>query len=330
MSNSQTNSKTNSRKTLYKNVVGLENGGSACYFNCVLQTLFAVEPLNKYMLSYDTTPNGTTNGNPNGNPNGNTNGNTNEIIDEYKRIIYKMYFGTATVINPSNLRNKLVRNSSIQEDAHEMMILLLNYFKENLCRRNLCRSDLFRNNLKKNIIDYLFQGCMIVTVKCLNCSNETKVSEPFIDLSLNITEDSLEGIIRNFCREETVKDYKCEKCEKCNRTNRASRKITFKSLPAYLLIHLNRTQFIAGRVLKNKAKVNFPLDNFRINDAHYSLESVIIHHGSNVDTGHYTINVKTENFNGFSWVNIDDSVINNTPNTYGDIYLFMYKKNNCN
>lgn len=72
-----------------------------------------------------------------------------------------------------------------------------------------------------SIIDRLFCGQLISSVKCKSCSHISNTYDPFLDLSLPIDVKNLKdmnGCLENFFKKEEIDgDYKCEKCKKTSR-----------------------------------------------------------------------------------------------------------------
>ena len=103
----------------------------------------------------------------------------------------------------------------------------------------------------------------------------------------------------------------------------ATKQLFIESLPPVLIIHLKRFQYDnAGGAQKIWKKVGYPLELTvpkEVFPQHkrgqmalaglpkYRLISVVYHHGKNINSGHYTVDVRRQD--GLEWVRIDDTVI---------------------
>ena len=158
------------------------------------------------------------------------------------------------------------------------------------------------SNTKETAIGDAFNIGTQTRKTCMSCGN-FEDSMPETQTSLIVSPrngiDDLENAIRN-CLEDTVNAC-CSPCK--SETNHFQhRKFIF--LPETLVIFLARFKFGNGRICKNQAIVNLP-NQLRIGPEsfHYNLRACALHHGSRVQSGHYTALI----FNDNKLLHIDDT-----------------------
>lgn len=191
-----------------------------------------------------------------------------------------------------------------------------------------------------------------------NDFKKSVILDPFQHLQLDISEvDSLEEALINLNKIERV-SYK----SKNNKEVQISKQNFFELLPKILIIHLKRFSFLKNNKIgieKLRKRINFSHDlslptNFLsknlLSDNSYKLISVVYHHGTSAEGGHYTCdvlrnksldeskisskNLKSEE----KWIRMDDDLMsyisrddvlsknNNDPTK--NAYVFLYEKNN--
>ncbi|MCE0481812.1 Ubiquitin carboxyl-terminal hydrolase 3, partial [Datura stramonium] len=169
-------------------------------------------------------------------------------------------------------------------------------------------------------------GILTNETKCLCCETVTARDETFLDLSLDIEQNSsITSCLKNFSSTETLNAEDKFFCDKCCRYNvfsaflldnykehsvkEAQKRMKIKKPPHILVIHLKRFKYIEqlGRYKKLSYRVVFPLELKLSNtvedaDAEYSLFAVVVHVGSGPNHGHYVSLVKSHNH----WLFFDD------------------------
>mmetsp|Transcript_27988 Transcript_27988/g.46941 ORF Transcript_27988/g.46941 Transcript_27988/m.46941 type:complete len:439 (+) Transcript_27988:46-1362(+) len=162
-------------------------------------------------------------------------------------------------------------------------------------------------------IQDVFQGTMTNETKCLCCESVTNRDETFLDLSLDIEQNtSISACMRNFSSTETLNDVDKFFCDTCCSLQEAQKRIRVKKLPKILALHLKRFKFIEqlGRYKKLSYRVVFPLELKMCNttdtaedpDREYHLYAVVVHVGSRSEHGHYISIVRSHNH----WLVFDD------------------------
>ncbi|XAR62571.1 Ubiquitinyl hydrolase 1 [Bertholletia excelsa] len=157
-------------------VRGLVNLGNTCFFNSIMQNLFAMGTLRGHFLKL------------------------NEAFGPLTISLKNLYIETSpetglrNVINPRSLFGCVCAKAPQfrgyqQQDSHEFLRCLL----DGLCSEELIarkRSASSENEASPNIgpafVDAIFGGQLSSTVSCLECRHSSTVFEPFLDLSLPV------------------------------------------------------------------------------------------------------------------------------------------------
>ncbi|KAF8406016.1 hypothetical protein HHK36_008096 [Tetracentron sinense] len=170
-----------------------------------------------------------------------------------------------------------------------------------------------------------FQGILTNETRCLQCETVTARDETFLDLSLDIEQNSsITSCLKNFSSTETLNAEDKFFCDKCCRAVfsawdlglgstmsavEAQKRMKIKKPPHILVIHLKRFKYIEqlSRYKKLSYRVVFPLELKLRNtvedaDSEYSLFAVVVHVGSGPNHGHYVSLVKSHNH----WLFFDD------------------------
>lgn len=155
-----------------------------------------------------------------------------------------------------------------------------------------------------------FQGILTNETRCLRCETVTARDETFLDLSLDIEQNSsITSCLKNFSSTETLNAEDKFFCDKCCSLQEAQKRMKIKKPPQVLVIHLKRFKYMEnlGRYKKLSYRVVFPLElklsnTTEDNDSEYSLFAVVVHVGSGPNHGHYVSLVKSHNH----WLFFDD------------------------
>ncbi|KAK9949576.1 hypothetical protein M0R45_005093 [Rubus argutus] len=227
-------------------------------------------------------------------------------------------------------QNELFR-SYMHQDAHEFLNFLLNELVDILEKEaQAAKSDQETSsppekmaNGPKNaqangshkdpLVTWVhrnFQGILTNETRCLRCETVTARDETFLDLSLDIEQNSsITSCLKNFSSTETLNAEDKFFCDKCCSLQEAQKRMKIKKPPHVLVIHLKRFKYIEqlGRYKKLSYRVVFPLElklSNTVEDAEseYSLFAVVVHVGSGPNHGHYVSLVKSHNH----WLFFDD------------------------
>ncbi|CAM9964683.1 unnamed protein product [Ascophyllum nodosum] len=167
----------------------------------------------------------------------------------------------------------------------------------------------------------IFQGVLTNETKCLCCETVSNRDEPFMDLSLDVEQNSsVTACLRSFSNTETLTKKNKFFCENCNALQEAEKKIQLKRLPRVLTLHLKRFKYVESLESFSKLshRVVFPLELRAPNmtdgqgeaDADGRLYrrvlfAVVVHIGRGPNHGHYVAVVKS----GGRWLLFDDDIV---------------------
>lgn len=254
----------------------------------------------------------------------------------------QLWLGTLDVVEPSSFKSKLSNfapqfQGYHQHDAQELMGLLLDGIHEDLNRvknkpyieerdcdgtnDEVDATEAWKNYLKRNkslIVD-LFQGQLRNTCVCLTCNHRNIRFEPFMYLSLPVTDSctKLRDCLDLYLQEENLIGENQWYCEKCKEHVDATKKIDLWILPPILIFHLKRFKYDEyGKIgSKTATVVEYPLQEWDLSGAvrskaaataQYDLYAVSNHVGG-LGSGHYTAHA----LNRFddNWYEFNDSSV---------------------
>ncbi|KAI8900526.1 hypothetical protein BC833DRAFT_581643 [Globomyces pollinis-pini] len=235
-------------------------------------------------------------------------------------------------------------SSTMQQDAHEMFNYLINEIGETLLKQKKSvekklnfnsapDSKRENSNSYKTWIHELFEGQLTNETKCLNCESITNRDEPFIDLSIDIEQNSsLSTCLRHFSKSEVLCHKEKFFCDTCNGLQEAEKRMKIKRLPNVLAVHLKRFKYQEqlGRFSKLSHRVCFTeqlalfntADEAEDSDKLYDLCAIIVHIGSGPHHGHYVAVVKTQDQ---QWLLFDDEDV--TPLDESDLHQYFGESN---
>nr|CAB3495173.1 unnamed protein product [Digitaria exilis] len=181
----------------------------------------------------------------------------------------------------------------VQQDAQEFLCDLLEKLDEASIapKSSLEEPSLTEGGIAKEI----FGGLLKSQLRCPKCNRCSDKSEPFLDLSLEVTMvDSLIDALQSFTKVELIEDYMCDGC-KC-RVN-MEKHFKIEQAPEVLVIHLKRFTNSGGKICD---KVKYPLelhvDSFMSSSddtqQKYDLYGVVVHHGI-YGRGHYVCYIRS-------------------------------------
>ncbi|CAG8521231.1 19777_t:CDS:10 [Dentiscutata erythropus] len=162
-------------------------------------------------------------------------------------------------------------------------------------------------------VHQLFEGTLTNETKCLTCETVTSRDESFLDLSIDIEQNSsVTSCLRQFSASEML----CHKnkffCDVCCGYQEAEKRMKIKKLPNVLALHLKRFKYQEKlqRYIKLSYRVVFPFelrlfntcDDMEDPDRLYELYAVCVHIGSGPYHGHYVTLVKSMG----QWLLFDD------------------------
>ncbi|KAL7598371.1 ubiquitin carboxyl-terminal hydrolase 4 [Lactuca sativa] len=300
---------------------GLENFGNTCYCNSVLQALYFCVPFREQLLEYYEKVK---------NP---------DVEENLLTCLAELFTQISTqkkktgVIAPKRFVQRVKKENELfrgymHQDAHEFLNFLLNELVDILeketkgTKEHSSPPEKIPNGIhmpqangvrKEPLVTWVhknFQGILTNETKCLRCETVTARDETFLDLSLDIEQNSsITSCLKNFSSTETLNAEDKFFCDKCCSLQEAQKRMKIKKQPHILVIHLKRFKYMEqlGRYKKLSYRVVFPLELKLTNtmedaDCEYSLFAVVVHVGSGPNHGHYVSLVKSHNH----WLFFDD------------------------
>jgi ubiquitin C-terminal hydrolase len=300
------------------------NNRNDCYLNSVLQALFNTHSFICFFKFKKT--------------------DENQIIQTF-RVIYEMN----TLINPRNIKNLLATydrgahdlfGNNEQQDAHEAIVKILDiihmssaYNESNYSDYGKIDSEIKRNSFnawKKSgeilgfsFITRFFGGQFKTLTCCTNCDHKITSFDYFNNINLTIAGEDIVDCLAEFIKPEILHDSKCEKCHKKTRI----RVTTLWKFPLTLILNIKRFTYDQSGITR---KVNrmLKMDKYlKIRSSkrvyNYTLTSVVYHHGSHPNAGHYNADL---NKNG-TWYKLDDDSaykLDDLPEASSNCYILVY------
>ncbi|KAF9341804.1 hypothetical protein BGZ91_001685 [Linnemannia elongata] len=181
---------------------------------------------------------------------------------------------------------------------------------------------------EKMWVQKLFEGQLTNEIKCLTCEKTTNRAESFMDLSLDIEQNSsVTSCLRQFSASEML----CHKdkfyCDECCGLQEAEKRMKIQQLPNILSLHLKRFKYQEAlqKYVKLSYRVSFPLelrlfntvDDMEDPDRIYDLNAFVVHIGSGPHHGHYVAVVKHQD----KWLLFDDETVETIDET--DIHKYF-------
>lgn len=165
-------------------------------------------------------------------------------------------------------------------------------------------------------IHELFQGILVNETKCLNCETSSSKEENFLDLSVDVEQNtSINHCLQEFSNMEMLCGECKYYCENCSSKQEAEKRMRIKKLPRILALHLKRFKFVGtlNKFVKLTYRVVFPFELRLLNttedcsngDQIYDLVSFVVHCGMGLNRGHYISVVKSHGY----WFLFDDEQV---------------------
>ncbi|KAG6841741.1 hypothetical protein C0991_007627 [Blastosporella zonata] len=223
-----------------------------------------------------------------------------------------------------------VFDNTTHQDAHEFLNYLLNKIVEEVEeeRKDLEAHEDLSNSVTtfhsqvpssghstqhNTLVHRLFEGVLTSETRCLTCETVSSRDESFLDLSIDIEQNSsVTACLRQFSASEML----CHKnkffCDSCCDLQEAEKRMKIKRLPNILALHLKRFKYQeeSQRYVKLAYRVAFPFELRLFNtvdemddaDRLYNLFGIVVHIGNGPHHGHYVSIIKTLG----TWLIFDD------------------------
>ncbi|KAF4604701.1 hypothetical protein EYR40_003479 [Pleurotus pulmonarius] len=237
--------------------------------------------------------------------------------------------------------NEIFRSTTMHQDAHEFLNFLLNKIVEEIEedkrsvqqvkeKESLVNVDDLSNSVTTSstsgisphdatLVHKLFEGVLTSETRCLTCETVSSRDESFLDLSIDIEQNSsVTACLRQFSASEML----CQKnkffCDSCCDLQEAEKRMKIKRLPNVLALHLKRFKYQDDlqKYVKLAYRVAFPhIPSFVILAGGVELSPLF----SGPHHGHYISIIKTLG----SWLVFDDVTVSpiaeaDIPKYFGD------------
>ncbi|OMJ92005.1 hypothetical protein SteCoe_5322 [Stentor coeruleus] len=272
-----------------ENLIGIENKSNTCYANSVIQSLYFCKEFKENLLSSKSLPNSLTK-------------HMQDLFLLMKSSKKKTEVISAKAFIQQVKRLNILFDNENHHDSHEFLIWVLGTLDEEL------------KKVGKSWIEDVFAGKSVTQFICLTCESISNREELFIDLSLDVMQNtSLISSLNSFTKPERMSEENKFHCDYCSCKQEAERRTLIKNTPQVLICHLKRFKYSEQyrRYTKLNYRVAFPcqlrLDNtLEENDGKiYELYSIIVHSGPGFQIGHYMSFVKINEY----WIRFDDDYI---------------------
>uniref|UniRef100_A0A2C9JXG3 USP domain-containing protein n=1 Tax=Biomphalaria glabrata TaxID=6526 RepID=A0A2C9JXG3_BIOGL len=267
-------------------LAGIDNQGSTCYLNSLLQTLFLTPEFRDRLFSLSDTELGCLN---------NTNNpscRVRVIPLQLQRIFSQLLLSDQQSVSTTDLTNSFGwtnREEFQQHDVQELNRILFSAIEESLV-----------GTTGQNILNELYHGTIVNQITCTKCKKISGREEDFLDLTLAVAgQPGLEAALRQcYCEVEKMDGKNQYKCETCQAYTDATKGAKLRNLPPVLTLSLLRFSYDLTKMTRYKenGRFTFPFDldmspysekgSVGDPDCQYELFSVVVHRGSAFG-GHY-------------------------------------------
>eukprot|EP01060_Flectonema_neradi_P031970 TRINITY_DN4993_c0_g1_i3.p1 TRINITY_DN4993_c0_g1~~TRINITY_DN4993_c0_g1_i3.p1 ORF type:complete len:825 (+),score=145.82 TRINITY_DN4993_c0_g1_i3:1813-4287(+) len=282
-------------------VEGYRNRGNTCYVNSVLQCLLKGTPLGAGIVSSDI---------------GRHDCKKERCLLCLLGKVYEVGDRSMGQMITSILLTIKGITQYRQEDAHEFYRSLVDNIHESYVREHITQHAVKKvPGLEQTSFPYrLLSVWMQQKTACTTCKNISTVYQPFIDLSISLTDiSSLEQGLHALTKPEEFPGYMCDSC---GAAQKATKQSLIHRAPSVLVVQLQRFQFKSQFSSKISKRITYPLtldiSHFMAascDSTQYTLTALLIHVGDTVNFGHY---VSAVAHNG-QWYLYNDSVVKPIP-----------------
>lgn len=321
-------------KQVKKPPVGLLNRGVTCYMNSAIQVIFHIPAMAHYLQELTQTPSSAVA----------RNSVSMELAALYQRCIDEN--SKKKYVYPSKLISRLFDINCMmsewdQEDSHEYFMSLINRLQEDSTPKG--------SKLNTSIIHEILGGALTQKVECQNCNEVSTTQQDFMDLPISFSSWEQQNK-RSYTVERSIKEYFSPEiikpdekkggkesgynCEKCKQISSARKEWRIDDAPEYLTVHIKRFAYADTHSKKVKDAIAYPMDldltQYSIKQTEpvvYRLNSVLVHEGRTVASGHYIAYCRQPNG---KWAEYDDECVRSVPMetvlNQSSAYMLVYSR----
>ena len=235
--------------------VGLENMGSTCYANSLLQQLFFIESFKEAVLSI---------------------GDVKGVLMELQTLFGVMNDKSCEYFCPKEFCDSMNVIPGVQEDVEEFLHRLFTKLEDT------------------RILKDLFSITLSSKITCKKCNKVSNSLTPYYTLQLEVNHtNSIVESLQYYTKPEVLQGESAYNCSECNEKVIAEKQVKINKLPPFLFIELKRFIYKFGcEVIKLTNYCEFPFElNMSLyseveQDSIYILKGIIVHTGS-ANSGHY-------------------------------------------
>lgn len=187
-------------------------------------------------------------------------------------------------------------------------------------------------SMGSTFIHQIFEGILTSETRCLTCENVSSRDESFLDLSIDIEQNSsVTACLRQFSASEMLCQRNKFFCDGCCDLQEAEKRMKIKRLPNVLALHLKRFKYQEDvqKYIKLAYRVAFPfelrlfntIDDAENPDRLYELFAIVVHIGNGPNHGHYVSIIKTMG----TWLVFDDETVDSIKES--DIHKYFGESN---
>ena len=269
------------------NLIGLRNHGSTCYLNVLLQCLFHISPFRREVYEMGLRGTQSSSGSSGGGVAGRK---LAMSAAQLQRIFYGLETSDTPVETLELLRSIHV-NPSIQSDAHEFL------------------SEFFLHRVFKSVTD-LFTVRVKYITRCNDVAFTSTSEENLFELSLCVGPKlgSLEAALEKELSLEPISDLYDTGLAQFGK-QQASRQMHIVGFPPIVFIHSKRFDHFSRKLHHAQS---FPMELALAQDQRYALHSLVVHHGTGINQGHFTAYVRIAQGGGsgsYQFFHFDDEAV---------------------
>ena len=175
-------------------------------------------------------------------------------------------------------------NNSDPQDAHELLMLLMEEFKLGVQRKT-----------NPGAVENLTSGSFTSLLQCGNCSHTRQ--------GWRVSTESLVVCLRAFFDKEMIPLSERWWCANCKFVAAVTKQLVMDKYPSVLVLHMKRFHMVDGLIKKKNTKIDVPCV-LEIGGFKYNLVGVVKHQGSR-HSGHYVAEVRVDD----GWFHCNDGVV---------------------